>query len=87
MLTTTKFESGCINDAVLLKYKTKVHRLLEDGRLGIDNFKASMEPLNELRIAIYALGYWEQDKFTYLNNINYLNDYDIRSIYRRARDL
>lgn len=85
MLTQTKSEFECLLCDAKELYRRKVGELNKKDNVGRDD--GTFDVVEELSLYLDVLDGWSQDKFTYLNNVNVMNDYDVRAIHNRIRQL
>lgn len=84
MFTTTSCEFSALYCDAKRVYRdavSKYNKLIELGNL------KEYDRIEELALYLDVLGSWEQEKFTYLSYVNTMNDYDVRAIFTRVKQL
>lgn len=84
MFTTTNKEFCGLHCDAKRVYRDAVARYNRFLEVGRDH---TWDQVEELGLYLDALGTWDQDKFTYLSHVNTMNDYDIRAIFTRVKQL
>lgn len=88
MSTTIKdLESIKIKKYIIRKFCDYAYKLARSGKYGVYVPDGELYKLKKLFLYMIAIDSWKQDRYSYLRFSNYINDYMVRSLYNKAKEV